>query len=150
MRKTFSEEISMDNCFSERKPSTQAYSKEQLNENPESNINSNNDIDFEIEPTIDTITKTKYGIKKPVDIDIQILNNISKANNDSINGNSHNTNNDHVSNTNKSSKEQYRNKDNQKGKKNEKSSIERKRNQETKETSTDHYTRERKKNQAYI
>ena len=34
----------MYNCFSESKHSTQVYSKEQLNENPESNISSNNDV----------------------------------------------------------------------------------------------------------
>ena len=39
----------MDNCFSESKHSTQVYSKEQLNENPESNISSNNDVDFKME-----------------------------------------------------------------------------------------------------
>ena len=42
--KNISEEIPMDNCFSESKHSTQLYSKEQLNENPESNISSNNDV----------------------------------------------------------------------------------------------------------
>ena len=52
-----SEEIPMDNCFSEGKRSTQVYSKERLNENPESKISSNNDIDFKMEPTIETITK---------------------------------------------------------------------------------------------
>ena len=36
--KNISEEIPMDNCFSESKHSTQ--------ENPESNISSNNDLDF--------------------------------------------------------------------------------------------------------
>ena len=39
----------MDNCFSENNHSTQVYSKEQLNENPESNISSNNDVDFKME-----------------------------------------------------------------------------------------------------
>ena len=124
--KNISEEIPMDNCFSEGERSTQVYSKEQLNENPESNISSNNDVDFEIEKTIATITTRKHKV-----------NNTSKASNDSNNDNSHNTNKDHVSNTNKSSKEKYKNKDNHKDKKNEKSSKERKRKQEMKERSTD-------------
>ena len=47
--KNIAEEIPMDNCFSESKHSTQVYSKEQLNENPESNISSNNDVDFKME-----------------------------------------------------------------------------------------------------
>ena len=42
--KNISEEIPMDNCFSKSKHSTQLYSKEQLNENPEYNISSNNDV----------------------------------------------------------------------------------------------------------
>ena len=46
--KNIAEEIPMDNCFSESKHSTQVYSKEQLNENPESNSN-NNDVDFRME-----------------------------------------------------------------------------------------------------
>ena len=47
--KNIAEEIPMDNCFSENKHSTQAYSKEELNKNPESNISSNNDVDFKME-----------------------------------------------------------------------------------------------------
>ena len=90
----------MDNCFSESKPSTQVYSKEQLNENRESN-SSNNDVDFKMEPTIETDTKRKHDI-----------NNASKANNDSNNSNSHNKNKNHVSNTNTTSKETHKNKDN--------------------------------------
>ena len=68
----------MDNWFSESKHSTQAYSKEQLNENPESNISSNNDVDIKMEPAIKTITKRKHDI-----------NNNLKANNHSNNNNSH-------------------------------------------------------------
>ena len=123
----------MDNCFSESKHSTQVYSKEQLNQNPESNISSTNDVDFKMESTIETITKRKHDV-----------NNTSKANNDSNNNNSHNKNKEHVSNTNTSSKKTYKNKDNHKDKKNEKSSKERKRKQETKETSVDQNTSGRK------
>lgn len=97
-----SEEISMDNCFSERKRSNQVYTKEQLDEDPESSICSNNDVDFKIEPT-----KRKHDVKKSVDVDIQILNGISKANIDS-----YNTNKDHVSNANANIKEKCKNKDN--------------------------------------
>ena len=79
--KNIAEEIPMDNCFSESKHSTQVYSKEQLNENPESNISSNNDVDFKMEWTAETITKRKHDI-----------NNTSKANNDSNNNNSYNKN----------------------------------------------------------
>ena len=46
--KNVAEEIPMDNCFSGSKHSTQVYSKEQLNENPESN-SSNNDVHFKME-----------------------------------------------------------------------------------------------------
>ena len=77
-----SEEIPTDDCFSERKHSTKVYSKEQLHENPASNISNNNGVDTNIEPTIDTITKRKHDFKKSVDIDIQILNNVSKPNNE--------------------------------------------------------------------
>ena len=42
--KNIAEEMPMDNSFSESKHSAQVYSKEQLNENPESNISSNNDV----------------------------------------------------------------------------------------------------------
>ena len=101
----------MDNCFSENKHSTQVYSKEQLNENPEPNISSKNDVDLKIEPTIQTITKRKHEV-----------NNATKAKSDSINNNSHNKNKEHASNTDTSSKETYKNKDNHKDKKNEKSS----------------------------
>ena len=52
--KNISEEIPMDNCFSESKHSTQVYSKEQLNENPEYN-STNGDVGFKTEPTIETI-----------------------------------------------------------------------------------------------
>ena len=52
--KNISEEIPMDNCFSESKHSTQVYSKEQLNENPEYN-STNDDVGFKTEPTIETI-----------------------------------------------------------------------------------------------
>ena len=52
--KNISEEIPMDNCFSESKHSTQVYSKEQLNENPEYN-STNDDVGFKTEPTIKTI-----------------------------------------------------------------------------------------------
>ena len=113
----------MDNCFSEVKRSIQVYSKEQLSENPKSNISSNNDIDFEMEPTIGRITKRKPDV-----------NNTSKANNNSNNDKSHNTNKDHISNTNTSRIVKYKNKDNHKYKNNEKLSKERKRKQETKET----------------
>ena len=92
-----SEEIPMVNCFSEGKRSTQVYSKEQLNENPESNIRSNNDVDFKIELTIVTITKRKHKV-----------NNTSKASNDSNNDTSHNKNKDHDSNTHASCKEKYK------------------------------------------
>ena len=51
----------MDNCFSKSKHSTQVYSKEQLNKNPESHMSSNNDVDFKMEPTIETITKRKHA-----------------------------------------------------------------------------------------
>ena len=60
-----SEEISVDICFSERKRSTQVYSKPQLNENPESNVSSNSDVDFKIEPTIETITKRNHDVRSP-------------------------------------------------------------------------------------
>ena len=52
--KNISEEIPIDNCFSESKHSTQVYSKEQLNENPEYN-STYNDVGFKTEPTIETI-----------------------------------------------------------------------------------------------
>ena len=52
--RNISEEIPMDNCFPESKHSTQVYSKEQLNENPESN-STNDDVGFKTEPTIKTI-----------------------------------------------------------------------------------------------
>ena len=52
--KNISEEIPMDNCFSESKHSIQVYSKEQLNENPEYN-STNDDVGFKTEPTIETI-----------------------------------------------------------------------------------------------
>ena len=81
-----SEQIPMDNCFSEGKRSTQVYSKERLNENPESKISSNNDIDFKMEPKIEKITKRKYD-----------FNNTSMANNHSNNDKCHITNKDHVS-----------------------------------------------------
>ena len=123
----------MDNCFSENKHSTQVYSKEQLNENPEPNISSKNDVDLKIEPTIQTITKRK-----------QEVNNATKAKSDSINNNSHNKNKEHASNTDTSSKETYKNKDNHKDKKNEKSSKERKRKQEKKEAPADQNTSGRK------
>ena len=97
-----------------------------INENPESNISSNNDVDFKMEPKIETITKRKHGV-----------NNTSKSNNDSNNNNSHNKNKDYVS-----SKETYKDKDNHKDK-NEKSSKERMRKQETKETA-DQNTGDRK------
>ena len=42
--KNIAEEIPMDNLFSESKHLIHVYSKEQLNENPESNISSNNDV----------------------------------------------------------------------------------------------------------
>ena len=113
--KNISEQISMDNCFSEGKRSTQIWSKDQLNENPESNISSNNDVDFKMEPTIEIITKRKHDV-----------NNTSKVNNNSNNDKSHNMNKDHVSNTNTSSKEKFKNKDNRKDKKNGKSSKEQK------------------------
>ena len=87
----------MDNCFSESKHSTQVYLKEQLNQNPESSISSNNDVDFKMESTIETITKRKHDV-----------NNTSKANNDSNNNNSHNKNKEHVSNTNTSSKKRVK------------------------------------------
>ena len=128
-----SEEIPMDNCFSEGKRSTQVYSKERLNENPESKISSNNNIDFKMEPKIEIITKRKYN-----------FNNTSKANNHSNNDKCHITNKDHVSNTNTSNKEKYKNKDNHKDKMNGKSTKERKRKQEAKETSIDQNTRDRK------
>ena len=92
----------MDNCFSEVKRSIQVYSKEQLSEDPEFNISNNNDIDFEMEATIERITKRKPDV-----------NNTSKANNNSNNYKSHNTNKDHVSNTNTSILVKYKNKDNQ-------------------------------------
>ena len=69
------------------------FIKKQLNKNPESNINSNNDVDFKMELTKETITKRKHD-----------FNNTSKANNDSNNNKSQNTNKDHVSNTNTSCK----------------------------------------------
>ena len=47
--KNIAEEIPMDNCFSKSKHSTQVYSKEQLNKNPESNIGSDNGVDFKME-----------------------------------------------------------------------------------------------------
>ena len=85
----------MDNCFSESKHSTQVYSKEQINKNPESNISSNNDVDFKMEPTKETVTKRKHDV-----------NSTSKANNDLNNNNSHNKNKDSVTNTNTTSKKQ--------------------------------------------
>ena len=103
----------MDNCFSESEHSTKVYSKEQLNENPESKIRSNNDVDFKMEPTVQTITERK-----------QDVNNTSKASNNSNNNNSQNKNKDYVSNANTSSKKTYKNKDDHKDKKNEKSSKE--------------------------
>ena len=71
-------------------------SKEQLNENPESN-SSNNDEDFKMEPTIETNTKRRHDV-----------NNTSKTNNDSNNSNIHKKNKEHASNTNTTSKETYK------------------------------------------
>ena len=113
------------NFFLQQRKLQSFDSKEQLNENPESN-SSNNDVDFKMEPTIETNTKRRHDI-----------NNTSKTNNDSNNSNIHNKNKEHASNTNTTSKETYKNKDNHKNKKNEKSSKEPKRKQETKETSAD-------------
>ena len=59
-------------------------SKEQLNENPESN-SSNNDVDFKMEPTIETNIKRRHDV-----------NNTSKTNNDSDNSNSHSKNKEHI------------------------------------------------------
>ena len=109
------------------------FIKKQLNKNPESNINSNNDVDFKMELTKETITKRKHD-----------FNNTSKANNDSNNNKGQNTNKDHVSNTNTSCKKKFENKDNHKDKKSEKSSKERKRKQETKELSMNQNIRVRK------
>ena len=116
------------NFFLQQRKLQSFDSKEQLNENPESN-SSNNDVDFKMEPTIETNTKRRHDV-----------NNTSKTNNDSNNSNIHNKNKEHASNTNTTSKETYKNKDNHKNKKNEKSSKERKRKQESKETSADQNT----------
>ena len=62
MIKNISEEIPIDNCFSDNKHSSQIYSKKQLNENPEPNISSKNVVDFKMEPTIETITKRKHDV----------------------------------------------------------------------------------------
>ena len=64
------------NFFLQRK--LQSFdSKEQLNENPESNSR-NNDADFKMEPTVEANTKRRHDV-----------NNTSKTNNDSNNSNSH-------------------------------------------------------------
>ena len=120
------------NFFLQQRKLQSFDSKEQLNENPESN-SSNNDIDFQMEPTIETNTKRGHAV-----------NNTSKTNNDSNNNNIHNKNKEHASNTNRTSKETHKNKDNHKNKENEKSSKERKRKQETKETSADQNTSDTK------
>ena len=125
--KNIAEEIPMDNFFSESKHLTRVCSKEQLNENPESNISSNYDVDFKMEPTRERITERKHDVNNTS----KASNDGQQASNDANNNNSHNKSKDYVSNTNTSSKETYKNKNNHKDKKNEKLSKEQKRNQET-------------------
>ena len=61
--KNIAEKIPIDKCFSQSRHSTQVYSKEQLSENPESNVSNSNDVGFKMEPTIETNTKRKHVIK---------------------------------------------------------------------------------------
>ena len=95
--KNSSGKIQVDNCVSESKRSTQVYSNKKLNENPEFNISRSISVDFKSETTLETVTKRKYDVKKLLDVNIQVLNNVSKANNDSNNDNRHNRIKYHVS-----------------------------------------------------